>query len=159
MEHFTPVDRMEGMEEKQAGEDASVVGCCSGAENEDAGARTTGAGASSEDEYVRGPAGRAFREYRESVGLGLREASRRLGADQRHIGRVERGEDVRLSTLEGLAAAYGVTLRIILEPKISVEEMRRVISSWRREEQDLRYEARKERRMRKRGWRPALPAA
>lgn len=138
--------------------DASVRESCSGAISADDPVRGTRTGASRADAAVRGPVAAAFLALRGELGLGLREASRFAGCDQRQWSRLEKGEDVRISTIEGLAGALGCTLSIQLV-FAAPESLRARLVRWRREEEDRSYEERRERRLRRRRRNASLPAA
>jgi transcriptional regulator with XRE-family HTH domain len=56
--------------------------------------------------------GEKIRALRESQGLLQRELAHKAGVPVRTIGRIERGEvDVRLSTLDKIAKALGVSIK------------------------------------------------
>lgn len=62
-------------------------------------------------------------ELREKAGLTQRELAERLGVDQSRISRLERAEDLQLSTLAGYVQAVGgdLQVRATLPDKSTVE--------------------------------------
>ncbi len=59
--------------------------------------------------------GLTIRQARHLVGWSQRELASQTGLGQNHIQRVEKGEDLRVSTLEKLAEAFGAD--IVLVPR------------------------------------------
>ena len=55
----------------------------------------------------------SIREARRQIGWSQRELAGRAAVGQSHVQRIERGQDVRLSTLEKLAKTMGATVMLV----------------------------------------------
>ncbi len=69
---------------------------------------------------IRATADRLFREMllaevRELTGKTQSEVAKRLGIRQPSLSKIERQSDMKLSTLSGLAEAYGGKLRVVID--------------------------------------------
>ncbi len=67
--------------------------------------------------------GRALRRLRMALGLRQAEAAELCGMTQSQIGKIERGLDMRLSTLRRLLEGYGCRLVWLPVCELSVEEL------------------------------------
>ena len=74
--------------------------------------------------------GTVLRRARKLMGWSQRDLAARTGLRQSHIQRVERGEDVRLSTLEKLAAAFDADI-VLVPGKIHGLVLHLAEDSWR----------------------------
>lgn len=68
------------------------------------------------------PLGTEVRRRREAAGLSQQALASRANIAMRTLARIEQGEDVRLATLDALAAALGTTSAVLLAPAPSEGE-------------------------------------